>query len=124
MKLPNLSNEEKLESWKLSVKKKFPSVASRIKFKVKSESIHDKPKIYAEVDGKDRCYGIFDMKTETGEVLESIDILQDYLNDDDILSFLESKKYFENDPDERYKRILALLKQSNPLMYRKINNMD
>lgn len=73
----NLSDEAKLRAWKDAVKKKYPALADKMKFKLKS----DTKEISAEVDDQDRCYGVYSTKDGKGEVLESFNILQNYLDE-------------------------------------------
>ena len=54
-----------VEAWKEAVKEKYPNVASKLKFKSKDQGKN----ICAEVDGQDRCYGVFDVQKGKGEVL-------------------------------------------------------
>lgn len=70
-----------IDDWKVEVKKKYPSLASKLKFKLKGKATEPQT-ISAEIEGQDRCYGIFDLKTNKGEVLgESMktDVMQEYL---------------------------------------------
>lgn len=70
-----------LEVWKNAVKKEYPEVASKLKFKLKGKAGEDQ-EISAEVEGQDRCYGFFNIKKNHGEVLgESMnkDIMKAYL---------------------------------------------
>jgi len=54
-----------IEAWKSDVKKKYPSQAEKLKFKSKDRGDN----ISAEIDGEDRSYGVFDVKTGKGYVL-------------------------------------------------------
>ena len=73
------SDEQEFSDWKESVKKKYPQLASKMKFTHKSESSQDKNQVIATIDGEDRCYGTFDLSTMKGEVLGEMKILQGYL---------------------------------------------
>jgi len=55
----------KLFSWKAEVLKAYPALSKQIKFLSKPDST-----ISAEIPGQDRSYGVFDLNTEEGEVLE------------------------------------------------------
>lgn len=57
----------KMLAWQDTVKKAYPKLASKLKFKARVEG--GKDLMYAEVPGEDRCYGVFDMTTLKGEVL-------------------------------------------------------
>jgi len=57
----------KVTEWKNKVKEAYPKLAGKFKFKSRSEG--GKNLIYAEIDGEDRCYGVFDLEKEEGEVL-------------------------------------------------------
>lgn len=68
--LKGILNEEvdfadKVDKWKEAVKKQYPNEASKLKFK----SANQATKISAEIPGKDRCYGVFCLKSGKGEVL-------------------------------------------------------
>jgi len=64
------ASDDAFETWQDAVKKKYPNVASKLKFKNKDQGKH----ISAEVDGEDRSYGVWDVKACKGEVLsESVD---------------------------------------------------
>ena len=71
-----MTDELKLNRWKEEVKKKFPLLASRMKFKFDFK----KNEIWAEISGQDRCYGVYSIDTNTGEILEGVNILQKYLD--------------------------------------------
>jgi hypothetical protein len=60
--------DKKIEAWKDAVKKKYPSKASKFKFKSADQGKH----ISAEIDGEDRSYGVFDIQKGEGVVLESV----------------------------------------------------
>ena len=60
--------DKKIEAWKDAVKKKYPSKASKFKFKSTDQGKH----ISAEIDGEDRSYGVFDIQKGEGVVLESV----------------------------------------------------
>lgn|ERR1035437_166032 len=77
--MTDLSNEAKLDAWKDAVKKKYPALANKIKFKLKP----DTKEISAEITGQDRCYGVYSTVDGKGEVLESesFNILQNYLDE-------------------------------------------
>lgn len=62
----NDSFETAVNTWKESIKKKYPNVASRLKFK----AVDGGKRISAEVPGQDRCYGVFDIDKGSGEVLD------------------------------------------------------
>ena len=73
-----------LDAWKDEVKKKYPSLASKLKFKLKGKA-NEPQEISAEIDGQDRCYGVFDVKKDTGEVLG------ESMNDENIMKmYLEA----------------------------------
>jgi len=55
-----------LEVWKKAVQQKYPDL--KLKFKMQGKA-GEKQEIYAEVDGVDRCYGVFNVSTKRGEVL-------------------------------------------------------
>lgn len=57
--------DEQLALWKDAVKKKYPELASKMKFKSQDQGKH----ISAEIDGEDRSYGVFDVSKGTGQVL-------------------------------------------------------
>ena len=59
------SADKALDAWKDEVKKAYPDVAGKLKFKSKDQGKH----ISAEIDGEDRCYGVFDVEKCKGEVL-------------------------------------------------------
>lgn len=77
-----MNDEQKLEAWKDSVKKKYPNLANKMKFKLKP----DTKEFSAEVDGQDRCYGVYNHKTGKGQVLENI--LRDLLELNEAISGL------------------------------------
>jgi hypothetical protein len=58
-------NLDALEAWQAAVRKAYPDVASKIRFRsnVKDDTVE------AVVKGEDRLYGIFDMEKNKGEVL-------------------------------------------------------
>ena len=53
--------------WIEAVKKAYPNIANKLKFKGRVEG--GKNLFFAEIPGEDRCYGVFDMDKEEGEVL-------------------------------------------------------
>lgn len=55
------------EEWMAAVKKKYPTLADKIQFKGRVEM--GKHLVYAEIPGEDRCYGVFNMDEDDGEVL-------------------------------------------------------
>lgn len=58
---------KKLNAWKEKVKKAHPDHAAKMKFKGRYEG--GKDMICAEVPGLDRCFGVFDMDKQKGDVL-------------------------------------------------------
>lgn len=54
--------------WMDGVKAAYPEVANKLKFKGRIED--GKNLMFAEIPGEDRCYGVFDMDKDEGEVLE------------------------------------------------------
>jgi NAD+--asparagine ADP-ribosyltransferase len=69
-----------VDTWKADVKKKYSSIASRLRFK----SAEQGKQIIAEIPGEDRCYGVFDVEKDSGEVLGE-SILVSYLETSDNL---------------------------------------
>jgi hypothetical protein len=53
--------------WMDGVKAAYPEVANKLKFKGRVED--GKNLMFAEIPGEDRCYGVFDMDKDEGEVL-------------------------------------------------------
>jgi hypothetical protein len=55
------------DEWMDAVKKAYPHLADKIKFKGRVED--GKHLFFAEVPGEDRAYGVYSMDDEEGEVL-------------------------------------------------------
>lgn len=67
----SLKEDEKFtnhDEWMTGVKAAYPEIANKLKFKGRVED--GKNLLFAEVPGEDRCYGVFDMDKDEGEVLE------------------------------------------------------
>lgn len=55
------------DEWMDAVRKSYPNIADKLKFKGRVED--GKHLFFAEIPGEDRCYGVYDMDKEEGEVL-------------------------------------------------------
>ena len=55
--------------------------------------------------------------------MENDELLNELLNKNKE-SLMEKKESYEVDDDKRYNKILELLKKSNPLMHKKILNLE
>ena len=55
------------EAWMDAVKKANQTIANKLKFRSRVEN--GKHLFYAEIPGEDRCYGVYNMDDEEGEVL-------------------------------------------------------
>lgn len=53
--------------WMDAVKAAYPEIADKLRFKGRIED--GKNLMFAEIPGEDRCYGVFDMDDDEGEVL-------------------------------------------------------
>lgn len=71
MKLDEIISDagmQALEAWKSAVREKHPDVETKLKFIGRVEKGVNT--ISAEVPGRDRSYGVFDIETEKGTVLD------------------------------------------------------